>query len=91
MEEKQLIGTINIITELNTYAIKCLIYNKLTKMRLATYKNLWELNEFNIYILNLNCFTLELHNNTLKLYSNAQISYSSNEYKQLSYILHELA
>jgi hypothetical protein len=91
MEQKQIVGSINIKTDLNDYAIKCKIYNKITKMGLATYKNTWTQNNANVFILDLNWFTIELQNKTIILYSNTELVYNSNQFKCLTYILHELA
>ena len=38
---QRVVGLINFKFKLNDYAIKCEIYNKLTKMRVVTYKNIW--------------------------------------------------
>jgi hypothetical protein len=90
-KQKQKIGCVHFSTEFNEYAIKCKIYNKLTKMGLVTYKNTWQYTNNNVYILDLNEFTVELQNNALTLYSSNLLDFQSTKFKCLSYILHELS
>lgn len=90
---KKIVGSINYESKPNNYAIKCEIYNKLTKMRLATYKNVWikndcDLNE--IYTLKLDTFTLILQNKVLAMYTNEMMPCDSQEYKYLLLILQTL-
>ena len=95
---KKIVGSINFESKPNNYAIKCEIYNKLTKMRLATYKNIWikndcvknawDLNE--IYTLQLETFTLEIQNKVLTMYTNELMPCDSQEYKYLTLILQTL-
>ena len=84
------IGLINFKFKQNDYSIKCEIYNKLTKMGLVTYKNIWESDELGLYKLILPICTFELQNKILVMYSNDQIAYDSNEYKHLILILQNL-
>ena len=84
------IGAIYFNTELNEYALKCQVYNKLTKMGLATYKNTWSYNN-NTYTLNLFGFTVKLEKNIITLYTNNQVDLNSDEFKYYTYILHTLS
>jgi len=90
MEEIQKIGSIYFNTELNEYALKCQIYNKLTKIGLATYENGW-INNNNIFILYLHGFTVKLQKNIITLYSNNKLDINSDEFKYYTAILHALS
>jgi hypothetical protein len=90
MNETCKIGIIYFNTELNEYTLKCQIYNKLTKMGLANYKNTWNYNN-NTYTLHLYGFTVELKNNVITLYTNNQIDLNSDEFKYYTSILHRLS
>ena len=90
METIQQIGVVYFNTELNEYALKCQIYNKLTRMRLATYKNTWSYNN-NTYTLILFGFTVELQKNIITLYSNIQLDLNSDEFKYYTTVLHALS
>ena len=87
---KKYVGSINYESKPNNYAIKCEIYNKLTKMRLATYENIWIKNDCDIYTIQLNDFTLILQNKVLTMYTNELLPYDSQEYKFLLLILQTL-
>lgn len=87
---QRVVGLINFKFKQNDYSIKCEIYNKLTKMGLVTYKNIWESDELGLYKLILPICTFELQNKILVMYSNDQIAYDSNEYKHLILILQNL-
>jgi hypothetical protein len=86
-KHQRVVGLINFKFKQNDYAIKCEIYNKLTKMRVVTYKNIWESDELDFYKLILPICTFELQNKILVMYSNDQIAYDSIEYKYLRTIL----
>ena len=90
MESMRKIGAIYFNNELNEYALKCQIYNKLTKMGLATYKNTWSYNN-NTYTLILFGFTVELQKNIITLYSNIQLDLNSDEFKYYTTVLHALS
>jgi hypothetical protein len=90
MEDNCKIGIIYFNTELNEYALKCQIYNKLTKMGLATYKNTWKYNN-NVFNLQLNEITIELNKNIIIMYSNNEVDTNSNEFKYYTNILHALS
>jgi len=87
---KKFVGSINYESKPNNYAIKCEIYNKLTKMHLATYKNIWVKNDCEIYTIQLDTFTLTLQNKVLTMYSNELLPCNSQEYKYLLLILQTL-
>ena len=90
---KKFVGSINFEFKPNNYAIKCEIYNKLTKMRLATYKNVWTKNAWDLnemYTLKLDTFTLEIQNKVLTMYTNELLPCDSQEYKYLTLILQTL-
>lgn len=87
---QRVVGLINFKFKSNDYAIKCEIYNKLTKMGLVTYKNVWNSDDLEIYSLNLPICTFELHKKILVMYSNDQIDYDSKDYKYLRDILQML-
>ena len=87
---QRVVGLINFKFKQNDYSIKCEIYNKLTKMRVVTYKNIWESDELDFYKLILPICTFELQNKILVMYSNELIDYDSNEYKHLILILQNL-
>ena len=84
------IGLINYNFKPNDHTIKCEIYNKLTKMNLVTYKNIWESEDLFLHKLILPICTFELQNKILVMYSNELIDYDSNEYKHLISILQNL-
>jgi hypothetical protein len=84
---QRVVGLINFKFKQNDYSIKCEIYNKLTKMRVVTYKNIWESDELGLYKLILPICTFELQNKILVMYSNDQIAYDSIEYKYLRTLL----
>ena len=86
-KHQRVVGLINYNFKSNDYAIKCEIYNKLTKMGVVTYKNIWNTDDLEIYSLNLPICTFELHNKILVMYSNDQIAYDSKDYKYLRDIL----
>ena len=105
LDYKKFVGSINYESKPNNYAIKCEIYNKLTKMHLATYKNVWikndcvkndcvkndcVKNDCEIYTIQLDTFTLTLQNKVLTMYSNELIPCDSQEYKYLLLILQTL-
>lgn len=90
MEEKQQIGIIYFNTESNEYTLKCQIYNKLTKMNLATYKNRWVYND-DVYTLCLDDFTVQLQKKILTMYANTKVDLNNNEYKCYTAILHTLS
>ncbi len=90
LKHQRVVGLINFNFKSNDYAIKCEIYNKLTKMGIVTYKNIWNSDDQEIYILNLPICTFELHNKILVMYSNDQIAYDSKDYKYLREILQML-
>ena len=77
------IGLINYNFKPNDYAIKCEIYNKLTKMGVVTYKNTWDSEELDLHKLILPICTFELQNKILVMFSNDLIDYNSIEYKYL--------
>ena len=87
---KKFVGSINYESKPNNYAIKCEIYNKLTKMRLATYKNSWIKNDCEIYTLQLDTFTLVIQDKVLTMYTNELLACDSQEYKYLLLILQTL-
>lgn len=87
---KRVVGLINYNFKPNDYAIKCEIYNKLTKMGVVTYKNIWDSEELSLHKLILPICTFELENKILVMYSNSLIDYNSNEYKYLREILQNL-
>ena len=76
------IGLINYNFKPNDYAIKCEIYNKLTKMGVVTYENRWH-SELDLQKLILPICTFELQNKILVMYSNDLIDYDSVEYRYL--------
>ena len=87
---QRVVGLINFKFKQNDYSIKCEIYNKLTKMGLVTYKNIWDSEDLFLHKLILPICTFELQNKILVMYSNDQIAYDSNEYKHLILILQNL-
>jgi hypothetical protein len=89
-KHQRVVGLINFNFKSNDYAIKCEIYNKLTKMGVVTYKNVWNSDDLEIYSLNLPICTFELQNKILIMYSNHQIAYDSKDYKYLREILQML-
>ena len=92
LDYKKFVGLINFESKSNNYTIKCEIYNKLTKMKLVTYKNSWikNDNDCEIYTIQLDTFTLTLQNKVLTMYSNELIPCDSQEYKYLLLILQTL-
>lgn len=84
------IGLINYNFKPTDHAIKCEIYNKLTKMDLVTYKNIWDSEDLYLHKLILSICTFELQNKILVMYSNELIDYDSNEYKYLITIFKNL-
>ena len=100
LDYKKIVGTINFQSKPNMYAIKCEIYNKLVKMRLANYKNTWikndcvknecVKNDSEYYIIKMENFTLTLQDKILTMYTNDFISCDSQEYKYLLLILQTL-
>ena len=90
LDYKKIVGTINFQSKPNMYAIKCEIYNKLVKMRLANYKNTWIKNDLEYYTIKLENFTLTLQDKILTMYTNNLIACDSQEYKYLLLILQTL-
>ena len=90
METVCKIGIIYFNTELNEYALKCKIYNKLTKMGLATYKNTWNYDD-NTYTLYLAEITVKLKKNIITLYTNNHIDLNSDKFKYYTTVLHALS
>lgn len=86
-KHQRVVGLINFKFKQNDYAIKCEIYNKLTKMGIVTYKNIWEYDELDLYRIILPICTFELQHKILVMYSNDLIAYDSIEYKYLRKIL----
>jgi hypothetical protein len=86
----RVVGLINYNFKPNDNSIKCEIYNKLTKMGVVTYKNIWDSEELNLHKLILPICTFELQNKILVMYSNDLIDYNSIEYKYLITILQNL-
>ena len=88
LDYKKYVGLINYELKPNNYTIKCEIYNKLTKMHLATYKNIWIKNDCvkNDYVKNVcvknawdsnEIYTLQLDTFTLTLQNKVLTMYTN--------------
>jgi hypothetical protein len=93
MNRNEIIGFINFQEDLNEYTIKCNVYNKLTKLGLVTYKNVWEVidnDKIRSYLLQTDDFLIELKCHILTLYSNDIIKNGIERYKYFKNILEQL-